>query len=185
MENGEDASSAISNCIRQLAIPLIGSTLTTAFAFAPIALMPGPAGEFVGSIAISVIFAIFGSLFLSMTIIAAFAGIFSPFRKTLLPQKRNWWITGFSPKPLSALYEKSLKSVFAKPFYGLLIGVALPAFGFLQMGNLPEQFFPPSERDQIQIELDLPNQASIANTLEASQAIREEFLKHPRVKHVD
>ena len=36
----------------------LGSTVTTALSFAPIALMPGPAGEFVGSIAISVILAV-------------------------------------------------------------------------------------------------------------------------------
>ena len=38
--------------------------MTTALAFAPIAIMPGPAGEFVGAIAVSVILAIFaGAVF--------------------------------------------------------------------------------------------------------------------------
>ena len=185
MEKGESASSAISNCVKQLAIPLLGSTLTTAFAFAPIALMPGPAGEFVGSIALSVIFAIFGSLFLSMTVIAAFAGIYSPFRNRTNIPDHHWWVAGLKPDRISSEYERSLKFVFSKPLVGLAIGVALPAFGFLQALSLPEQFFPPSERDQIQIELDMPNQASLANTLDTAMRIRELFIKHPRVQHVD
>ena len=38
-----------------LAVPLFGSTLTTILAFAPLLLMAGPAGEFVGSIAITLL----------------------------------------------------------------------------------------------------------------------------------
>jgi multidrug efflux pump subunit AcrB len=37
------------------------------------AIMPGPAGEFVGSIAVSVILAIVASLFFSLTVIPVFA----------------------------------------------------------------------------------------------------------------
>lgn len=184
MEKGATASAAISDCIRQLAVPLFGSTLTTAFAFAPIALMPGPAGEFVGSIALSVIFAIFGSLFLSMTIIAAFAGIYSPFRNSISSDS-GWWIAGLKPRKLSRRYENSLKYVFSRPVMGLAFGVALPVVGFLSSSFLSEQFFPPSERDQIQIELDLPNQASLENTLDVAKKIRNKFEQHPRIKHVD
>ena len=69
IRNGKAPSEAVSASVRHLALPLFGSTVTTAFAFAPIALMPGPAGEFVGAIAVSVIIAIFSSLFLAMTVI--------------------------------------------------------------------------------------------------------------------
>ncbi len=186
MKEGVDASTAITECVKKLAIPLFGSTLTTAFAFAPIALMPGPAGEFVGSIAVSVILAIFGSLILSMTVIAAMTGIFSPFVSGRSNKElHGWWVTGASPKKLSQRYESSLRSVFSRPMIGILIGVTLPILGFMQASKLPEQFFPSSERDQLQIELDLPNQASISHTLDSAMAIREEFIKHPRVKGVD
>lgn len=186
MKGGDDASTAISDCIKKLAIPLFGSTVTTAFAFAPIALMPGPAGEFVGSIAISVILAIFGSLFLSMTVIAAMTGIFSPFIAGQTGKRiERWWVSGLSPKSVSRRYESTLRTVFSRPLIGILIGAALPILGFMQASKLPEQFFPSSERDQIQIELDLPNQASISHTLDSAMAIRGEFMKHPRVKGVD
>ena len=62
---------AVGKSVRHLAVPLLGSTVTTALSFAPIALMPGPAGEFVGSIAISVILAVTSSLLLAMTVTPA------------------------------------------------------------------------------------------------------------------
>ena len=65
LQEGATPSNAVAQTARHLAVPLFGSTLTTALAFAPIALMPGPTGEFVSAIAISVILAIFSSLFLA------------------------------------------------------------------------------------------------------------------------
>ena len=74
IENGASPSQAVTKSINYLQIPLAASTLTTVFTFLPIALLPGGAGEFVGSISISVIFAIIASLLLSLTVVAALAG---------------------------------------------------------------------------------------------------------------
>ena len=68
---GKTAVEAISESIRHLALPLFGSTLTTTLAFAPIALLPGAAGEFVYTIAFSVILAIGSSFILAMTVVPA------------------------------------------------------------------------------------------------------------------
>ena len=201
MRIGKSASQAIRDCVGHLFIPLLGSTLTTCLAFGPIALMPGPAGEFVGSIAISVIMAIISSFILAMTIIPALTAIFSPFRSDrparLLSTNNNdsdngdevpktaWWLSGISSPPLKKIYNRSLEIVFARPWIGLLVGAALPIVGFIQARHLPEQFFPPADRDQIQIELELSASASIDETLQITSAIREELLKHERVNSVD
>jgi multidrug efflux pump subunit AcrB len=65
---------AIAGAVRHLAVPLAASTATTVFAFMPIALTPGPTGEFTGSIAISVVLSVTSSFFLAMTIVPAGAG---------------------------------------------------------------------------------------------------------------
>ena len=71
LHGGMTASESITKSVRHLVVPLLGSTLTTALAFAPLALMPGSVGEFVGTIAVSVILALFSSLFLALTVIPA------------------------------------------------------------------------------------------------------------------
>jgi len=74
LRTGNDRREAIRAAVRHLALPLFGSTTTTALAFMPIVLMPGGAGEFVGTIGLSVVLAVIASLFLSVTILPAIAG---------------------------------------------------------------------------------------------------------------
>ena len=97
MRKGTAPQQAIVKTVRHLIIPLLGSTITTALAFAPIALMEGPAGEFVGSIAISVIMAIFSSLLVSMTIVPALTawGAARP------GAGQHWWQAGLELPGLS------------------------------------------------------------------------------------
>lgn len=192
IRHGASPSSAISASVRHLAIPLFGSTLTTALAFAPIALMPGPAGEFVGSIAISVILAIFASFVLAMTITPTLAALVnrigSPRSEVDGDKRRSIFgelmASGFRSRRLGKLYHATLQTIFAYPLLGVGIGLVLPLLGFLQAAKLPEQFFPPADRDQVQIELELPPHASVASTQALALEIRQELLEHSRVKRV-
>lgn len=174
---------AVISTVRHLAVPLLGSTLTTALAFAPIALMPGPAGEFVGSIAISVILAICSSFFLAMTVIPAIAALFADPEED--PETGHWWQVGFSHAGLRNAYSKSLDFLFSKPLLGVGLGCILPVSGFIVAGSLPEQFFPPADRDQINIELELSAHASLAETRETIATIREVVLEHPQVRGIE
>ena len=183
IRNGKSAGEAVSASVRHLALPLFGSTVTTAFAFAPIALMPGPAGEFVGAIAVSVILAIFSSLFLAMTVIPAIsARLLSPAKPG---EKRSGWRDGFSNKRLAEWYRSSLRYVFHRPILGVLTGLVLPILGFIGGTQLNEQFFPPADRDQLQIEVELGPTSSIENTAETAEQIRALLLQDPDVRRVD
>ncbi|MFK7766198.1 MAG: efflux RND transporter permease subunit [Mariniblastus sp.] len=184
---GATPAEAVSKSVRHLALPLFGSTLTTAFAFAPIALMPGPAGEFVGAIAINVIIAIFSSLFLAMTIIPAISARISglgtdPHGPHAV---KRWWAVGFSNERLANVYQRSLDFIFRRPVLGVILGMTLPVLGFIQATTLKEQFFPPSDRDQLQIELELSPQSSLSSTVSTTMQIREVLLEEPSVKRVD
>ena len=122
-------SDSIRQSVRHLAVPQLGSTLTTALAFAPIALMPGTVGEFVGTIAVSVILALFSSLFLAMTVIPALTGLLS--RLGPSSQRQAWWQVGFSNSRLSGAYAWALDRLFARPALGIALAIALPIGGFL------------------------------------------------------
>ncbi len=159
IRRGDPPGVAVRDTVRHLAMPLIGSTVTTALAFAPIALMPGPAGEFVGSIAISVILAIFSSLFVAMTIVPALTAMGIRGETTA-----RWWDQGLSLPLLGRWYAASLQFVLQRPWRGIAGGLLLPALGFLAATQLTEQFFPPADRDQFHMELELSSQASLAET---------------------
>ena len=183
IRNGKSPGEAVSASVRHLALPLFGSTVTTAFAFAPIALMPGPAGEFVGAIAVSVIIAIFSSLFLAMTVIPAIsARLISPAK---LDEQRSGWRDGFSNDRLAKWYRSSLRYIFHRPLLGVLLGLVLPVLGFLGATQLNEQFFPPADRDQLHIEVELGPTSSVENTLRTTSQIRELLLQDPDLRRVD
>ncbi len=182
LQAGLSPSQAIRATVRQLAIPLIGSTFTTCLAFAPLAVMPGPAGEFVGSIGISVILAVTSSLFLSLTLIPALFAILQGggYRET----SGSIWQHGFKNEAMYGWYRKSLDVLFAKPLLGLTLGVLLPLLGFSVFGQLPEQFFPPSDREQFSISMRLPPQSAISETIAAAQTARDLALQFDEIEQV-
>ena len=180
---GETKLDAIDKALRHLFGPLFASTLTTALAFAPIALMPGPAGEFIGMLGISVIFAIVSSFLIAMTVIPALAGMFDRERKP--GEKRRWWRDGIAFNVLSDGYRWTVGVVLHFPPLGIMMGL-VPAFlGFWLGGTLPTQFFPQTERDQFQVEITLPPSASIEETILATERATEILMAYPRVTGVN
>lgn len=155
-QEGQGRLEAVSNTLKHLWLPLAGSTITTILAFAPIVLMPGAAGEFVGGIAISVMFALAGSYLISHTLIAGLAGRFSP-----ASEGHDWRAHGIRMPKLAAAYEGLLGKVLKRPLASALLIGLLPLLGFMAAGRMTEQFFPPSDRDMFQIEVYLAPQVSL------------------------
>jgi multidrug efflux pump subunit AcrB len=160
---------AIDRSLKHLFGPLFASTLTTALAFAPIALLPGSAGEFVGMVGISVIFAVCSSFLISMSVVPAMAGWFDRKRAHEGGRvvKRRWWRDGIAIDTVTDGYRYTVGAVLHFPPLGLLIGIIPALAGFYLAGQLPSQFFPQTERDQFQVEIALPADASILATRQA------------------
>ncbi len=178
LSEGKELHEAIIECCRFLVAPLIGSTLTTVFSFAPIALMPGATGEFVGTIAVSTILAVVISIGFSLTVVPALAKLLLKGHKT----KHNPLINPFH------LPERMLRSILSVllryPRMGLLMTLVVPFAGFMLAPYLEEQFFPPADRDQFQIQLELAANASMSETEALAKEIRQEALKDPRIQEV-
>lgn len=164
---GAGRGEAIDSALSHLLGPLFASTLTTVLAFLPIALLPGSAGEFVSMIGISVVFAVVSSFVISMTVVPSLAGWFDRKRADELPGevKRRWWRDGIAADAVTDGYRYTVGAVLRFPPLGILIGVVPAMIGIYLVGQLPSQFFPQTERDQFQVEIRLPPEASIGQTL--------------------
>ncbi|MEM8832665.1 MAG: efflux RND transporter permease subunit, partial [Cyanobacteria bacterium P01_G01_bin.19] len=186
LQRGIKPRSAIEGTVSYLAIPLLASNLTSILTFVPIVLLPGDVGEFVRTLAISVILALISSLFLSLTVIPALTGKIhrQAVPKSAISPRYNLWERGFSHPRLSHFYSLSLKFALARPMLGILLALILPITGFLLASSLPEQFFPPAERDQFHIELELSPLASINKTQLAVRDARDIILQHSEVENV-
>ncbi|NJO58323.1 MAG: efflux RND transporter permease subunit [Richelia sp. RM2_1_2] len=181
---------AINHSIQNLAIPLLSSTLTTVLAFLPIALLPGSTGEFVGTIAITVIVAVCCSLFISLTIVPAFVAKFHRHQdstensKKQKKQSLSWLQNGISIPILTRLYRRTVKFTIAKPILSIILALLIPVIGFIQAGSLEQQFFPAADRDQLQIQLELPASVSLTKTQTLIQQVRQQIIKNPEIKDV-
>ncbi|MEM6229619.1 efflux RND transporter permease subunit [Shewanella scandinavica] len=179
-QQGMSRLAAVSETIHHLWLPLAGSTITTILAFAPIVLMPGAAGEFVGGIAMSVMFALLGSYLISHTIIAGLAGRFSHEGKHDV-----WYQHGINLPLLSQYFQVSLRIALKRPILSaLLIGIT-PVLGFYASGKMTEQFFPPSDRDMFQIEVYLAPHVSLDNSLNQVQLMDKKLHAVNGITQVD
>jgi len=160
LRDGLTAREAVAVSVERLWLPLLSSTLTTVLAFAPIALLPGSVGEFVGAIGESVIIALIASFLLAVTVLAALAGLFLP---------RGMAQGGLSLPWLSAGFERLLRLSLKAPRISMLAAATPCLIGFYAVTLLPSQFFPEADRNQFEIELRLSPQAAIGETLAAAR----------------
>ncbi len=179
---GQSRLDAVHDAIGRLAGPLLASTVTTVLAFMPMALLPGPAGDFVGSIAVAVITMLFASLALSLTITPALSG---RFLKQPEPGRRlSWWEAGIQPKRLGRLFDRSVGLAVRNPLLGILAGVALPLIGFGAFPTLQAQFFPGVDRDQLYMQVMLPPGSAVGATEERALAADAILRAQPEVAQV-
>ncbi len=179
LQDGMERMDAVGDAVRRLAAPLLASTVTTALAFTPMILLPGPAGDFVGAIAIAVVLMLIWSLFVALTVTPALAGWILP-----TADKGTAWSRGISIPPLAWLFERSIRLAVKNPIRAISLSLVLPVMGFMAFPTLTAQFFPGVERNQFYIEVDMASGAAITGTLETVQEMDEIIRADEGVKSV-
>ncbi|CAB9492414.1 efflux RND transporter permease subunit [Alteromonas macleodii] len=158
---------AMAKSVSHLFAPLLASTLTTILGFMPIFLLDGNIGDFVGPIAISVVMALIGSLFISLTIIAALAARFLPKHDNASQGKavsNSWWKVGLQAPQLSLAFKRQLGRWIKQPIFVLPVVAILCLSGFVLSSTLANVFFPSADRDQFEVYLWTKEGSSIDNT---------------------
>ncbi|MFY0612337.1 MAG: efflux RND transporter permease subunit [Hyphomicrobiaceae bacterium] len=154
---GESRLAAVDQSVRRLAAPLLASTVTTVLAFMPMVLLPGPAGDFVGSIALAVITMLIVSFALALTITPALAG-------WLLPAAAQASSATAPEAPPRGLFAGSLRLAVRFPLTAMLGAAILPIIGFGAFTTLKPQFFPGVDRNQFYIQVKLADGTAISET---------------------
>lgn len=174
---------ALTHSLQHLFVPLLASTLTTILGFMPIFLLPGNIGDFVSPIAISVVMALIGSLFISLTLIAALAARYLP-RKSEA-QNARWYKAGVQMPIITQLFRKQLESAIRHPAKVLWLPIGLPVLGFVLAGQLGNVFFPSADRDQFEMYLWMPSGTSIEKTFDITKRIDQSVRQKESVHKVD
>ncbi|MEO0359668.1 MAG: efflux RND transporter permease subunit, partial [Pseudomonadota bacterium] len=176
LRRGMARIAAVRDAVRRLFAPLLASTVTTALSFTPMILLPGPAGDFVGSIAIAVVVMLCWSFLVAITITPAIAG-------WAMPEKQGGGAlgSGVTVPALSRLFAASLRLALAHPLKAAALAASPALLGFAAMPTLTAQFFPGVDRDQFHIEVDLRPGAAIAQTERVARRLDAILREAPEV----
>ncbi len=172
LRQGVSRLAAVGGTVRRLFLPLLASTVTTVLAFLPLLLLPGPAGDFVGSIAIAVVLMLCWSFALAVFVTPALAGWFL---RAEGPQEAR------APGPLGRAFRASLDWSMANPLRSVMLALVLPVTGFAALPTLQAQFFPGADRDQFHIEIELPEGTALERTREAALGIDAVLHAEPEI----
>ena len=173
---GDSALAATRDALRHLAVPLLASTLTTILAFMPIVLMPGPAGEFVGPLAMAVMVALVSSYLISLLLVPALSPMLLAKVAAKPPVPRD--------NIMKRAFRGTIRSTLRHPVAAMVITLCVPVGGIALMPTLDVAFFPLADRDQFHIEVRLPAASSIAKTEALAHEVESMVRELPGVVRV-
>ena len=180
--NGLPPTEAMKGAVSRMRIPLMSSTLTTVLAFLPLVMLPGGGGDFLGSIAVAVIAMLVSSFLLAIAVTPVLASRWLPSGIAL---ERRWWRSGADNPRLTATFRRSLNWSIRNPLGAFALALTLPMTGYLSLSTLTLQFFPGTDRDQMYLDVKLPEGTSIDDSLNLVTQIDQKLRSEPLIRRVD
>ncbi len=164
IQKGKDKLEAAVETGKRYAIPLLVSSLTIIFAFTPMMLMDGAAGDFAFSLGGVIMVILIGSWFSSMYFLPFLAANLIKASKKDKKESR-----------LNKLYKRAISFVLNRLLAtGVIIGsialifVVTPLFNFI-----PKQMFPFADRPEFMIYMDLPSGSSSDETAKVALRVTD------------
>jgi multidrug efflux pump subunit AcrB len=174
LERGDDKEQAASFAYASTAFPRLAGTLVTVAGFVPIGFAHSAAGEYTFTI-----FAVVAIALLASWIVAA---VFSPLLGVWILKKPK---TSHShePGPILRTFRQFLELAMKWRWITLLVTLALCGLSVLGLRLVPQQFFPSSDRPELLVDLQLPENASIYATRDVSARVDALLKGDPDVDH--
>jgi multidrug efflux pump subunit AcrB len=172
MEQGAPLLEAAKRATSEVAYPVIGSTLTTLAAFAPMLFWPGLMGEFMGYLPLTLIVTLSSSLFVALVINPALASLFMKVKSTQTKELTVEEIAAAVEKPVEINgrilkgYSWVLQFALQRPITVVMIASAILVLLFqgwmLAVGlQKPVEFFPDLEPKSIYVNVEPPEGADL------------------------
>ena len=174
LEHGDDREHAATFAYTSTAFPMLTGTLVTVAGFVPIGFARSAAGEYTFSI-----FAVVAIALIASWVVAV---VFAPLLGVWILRKPKKIHSG-EPGPIMRAFRCFLVLAMRARWITILLTLAL--FGASLYGTrfVPQQFFPSSDRPELLVDLQLPENASIYGTREASASLDKLLSGDPDVDH--
>ncbi|HVO01236.1 MAG TPA: efflux RND transporter permease subunit, partial [Candidatus Cybelea sp.] len=155
LEHGDDKEQAAGFAYSSTAFPRLTGTLVTIAGFVPIGFARSAAGEYTFSI-----FAVVAIALLASWVVAA---VFAPLLGVWMLKKPKAVHSG-KPGPIMRVFRRVLDLAMRARWVTILATLALFGVAIYGMRFVPQQFFPASDRPELLVDMQLPENASIYAT---------------------
>lgn len=168
LDRGEDKFTACTKGVKEVAMPILTSTLTTIASFLPLAMMEGSEGKFVKTLPILVSVALAASYITSLTLVPALGHKLLLTKEQKADKKqRSHRLSGEINKIYGNILEKCLKM----PVATIMVFIVLFVLSLLIIPTLKVQLFPPVEREQYVVDITLKEGTATDKTAETVNEI--------------
>jgi multidrug efflux pump subunit AcrB len=180
LREGRSRREAAIEATKQIAVAVVGSTITLLFAFVPLLVLPGGPGQYIRSLPLAVVFTVMASLFVSLTIIPWLASRILKEGEGPEGNRALQLLRGAIHRTYAPLLERAL----ARPGRSLALagGGVVAALALIPLVGF--SLFPAAETPQFYVNVTAPEGSSIATTRGAATYAEEVLLARPGVRSV-
>jgi multidrug efflux pump subunit AcrB len=159
LERGDEKEQAAGFAYASTAFPRLAGTLVTVAGFVPIGFARSAAGEYT--------FSIFAVVAIALIASWGVAAVFTPMLGVWILKKPK---VAHSEKPglILRAFQRLLVSAMRARWVTILVTLGMFAAALYGMRLVPQQFFPASDRPELLVDLQLPENASIYATRDVS-----------------
>jgi multidrug efflux pump len=162
LEHGDDKEKSATFAYTSTAFPMLTGTLVTVAGFVPIGFARSAAGEYTFSIFAVVAIALIVSWFVAV--------LFAPLLGVWVLKKPKTVHSG-EPGRIMRSFRRFLVLAMRARWVTVLVTLGLFAVALYGMRFVPQQFFPSSDRSELLVDLQLPENASIYATQDAAARV--------------
>jgi CzcA family heavy metal efflux pump len=166
---GQTRGEAIRSALREIRVPLLGSTITPIVVFLPLVTITGVTGTFFRALAVTVAVALLTSLALALTWTPALSHLLLRSRPVHTPSAERRGVqheiaaTGMMGR-LTRLYERAIKAALARPLVLVVICLALIAVSFVCYRFLGSDLLPAMDEGSFVLDYLMPAGSSLDDT---------------------
>jgi multidrug efflux pump subunit AcrB len=174
LEQGDDKEKAATFAYTSTAFPMLTGTLVTVAGFVPIGFAHSAAGEYT--------FSIFAVVAIALLVSWVVAVLFAPLLGVWVLKKPKTAHSG-EPGPIMRHFRRLLVLAMRARWVTLIATLCLFGAAIYGMRLVPQQFFPSSDRPELLVDLQLPENASIYSTRDISARVDQLLTGDQDVDH--
>ncbi|HSL72284.1 MAG TPA: efflux RND transporter permease subunit [Longimicrobiales bacterium] len=169
LREGYSRRDAAIRATKQIAVAVLGCTVTLVLAFLPLLFLPGLAGRYIRSLPIAVVYTVLASLVISVTIIPWLASLIL---KETRETHGNVFLRAFN-RAIGATYAPLLHRALARPALTLTVAAALFAGSLALVPTIGFSLFPKAGTPQFTVDIETPAGSALDETDRAARFVEQ------------